>query len=139
MGMYYARTVTVNEGGGVSFGPFSLVELTSMKYTPGVKPKPQPPGGGGGEGIWGPTDPRPTNPIAGWNPDTGTWPEPPGGGLPGEPPPIPEGTKVVLVKLAEEQPAVPEGLPPDSKYLEVSWGGGGKGAAWGLPYAAPVK
>jgi hypothetical protein len=34
---------------------------------------PQPP-----LGIWGPSDPRPTNPIAGWNPGTGTWPTPPG-------------------------------------------------------------
>jgi hypothetical protein len=25
-------------------------------------------------GIWGPSDPRPTNPIAGWNPGTGTFP-----------------------------------------------------------------
>lgn len=25
-------------------------------------------------GTWGPTDPRPTNPIAGWNPGTGTFP-----------------------------------------------------------------
>jgi hypothetical protein len=40
-----------------------------------------PPGGGGGEqpplGIWGPGDPRPTLPIAGWDPGTGTWPKPP--------------------------------------------------------------
>lgn len=38
-------------------------------------------GGGGGVqpplGIWGPTDPRPTHPIAGWDPNTGTWPTPP--------------------------------------------------------------
>jgi hypothetical protein len=43
--------------------------------------------GGGGEGpplvIWGPGDPRPTLPIAGWNPGTGTWPTPP----PTQPPP----------------------------------------------------
>jgi hypothetical protein len=30
---------------------------------------PQPP-----LGFWGPNDPRPTNPIAGWNPGTGTFP-----------------------------------------------------------------
>lgn len=38
-----------------------------------------PPGGPSGSppGIWGPNDPRPTNPIAGWNPGTGTWPQPP--------------------------------------------------------------
>jgi hypothetical protein len=43
----------------------------------------QPPEGGGGPGggppliIWGPGDPRPTLPISGWNPGTGTWPDPP--------------------------------------------------------------
>lgn len=42
-----------------------------------------PPEGGGGPGegpplvIWGPGDPRPTLPISGWNPGTGTWPDPP--------------------------------------------------------------
>ncbi len=33
--------------------------------------------------IWGPGDPRPTLPIAGWNPGSGTWPTPP----PTTPPP----------------------------------------------------
>ena len=42
-------------------------------------------GGGGGPpepplGIWGPTDPRPTHPIAGY-----PWPQPPGGGGPVDP------------------------------------------------------
>jgi hypothetical protein len=32
---------------------------------------PQPP-----LGIWGPSDPRPTLPIAGWDPGTGTFPKP---------------------------------------------------------------
>jgi hypothetical protein len=27
--------------------------------------------------IWGPGDPRPTLPIAGWDPATGGWPDPP--------------------------------------------------------------
>lgn len=63
--------------------------------------------------IWGPGDPRPTLPIAGWDPGSGTWPVPPapeqppdgfwgaGGGMPsnpiaeppwgwGNPPPLPE-------------------------------------------------
>ena len=35
--------------------------------------------------IWGPGDPRPTLPIAGWNPGTGAWPKPPD--PPVEPPP----------------------------------------------------
>ena len=43
---------------------------------------PQPP-----LGIWGPTDPRPTHPIAGWNPGSGTWPQPPGPVDPGYSPP----------------------------------------------------
>jgi hypothetical protein len=34
--------------------------------------------------IWGPGDPRPTLPIAGWNPSTGAWPKP-------EPTPPPDG------------------------------------------------
>ena len=36
-------------------------------------------GGGGPQpplGIWGPGDPRPTNPIAGWDPATGAFPKP---------------------------------------------------------------
>ena len=37
----------------------------------------QPPGEGPPLVIWGPGDPRPTLPIAGWNPGTGAWPEPP--------------------------------------------------------------
>ena len=35
--------------------------------------------------IWGPGDPRPTLPIAGWNPGSGAWPKPPE--PPVEPPP----------------------------------------------------
>jgi hypothetical protein len=42
----------------------------------GTTPPPQPP-----LGIWGPTDPRPTLPIAGWNPGTGNFP-------PWSPPPV---------------------------------------------------
>ncbi len=38
----------------------------------GVAADPAPP-----LGIWGPTDPRPTLPIAGWDPGSGTWPKPP--------------------------------------------------------------
>jgi hypothetical protein len=34
--------------------------------------------------IWGPGDPRPTLPIAGWDPGTGGWPDPP----PVLPPPL---------------------------------------------------
>lgn len=42
-------------------------------------------------GIWGPNDPRPTLPIAGWDPIHGTWPNPPSPPLgiwgPGDPRP----------------------------------------------------
>ena len=34
--------------------------------------------------IWGPSDPRPTLPIAGWDPGSGTWPDRP---PPDQPPP----------------------------------------------------
>ena len=61
-----------NAGGGGPVDP---------GYSP---PWAQVPGGGGGQppGIWGPTDPRPTNPIAGWDPGSGTFP-------PGRPPGVP--------------------------------------------------
>lgn len=45
-------------------------------FPPGVGPG-QPGGPGQPPGIWGPTDPRPTHPIAGWDPGSGTWPQPP--------------------------------------------------------------
>lgn len=40
-------------------------------------------------GIWGPGDPRPTNPIAGFDPIHGTWPDRPPLGIwgPGDPRP----------------------------------------------------
>jgi hypothetical protein len=50
--------------------PF-LALITPLGDGP-VTPPTQPP-----LGIWGPTDPRPTLPIAGWNPGTGAWPTPP--------------------------------------------------------------
>ena len=105
-------------------------QITFGGGSPPGRPVPQPP-----LGIWGPTDPRPTHPIAGWNPGTGTFP--PGGGSGGGGN-LPEGTQMVAVRVAENQPVVPEGLPPDSKLMDVAWEGGGKGQAWGLPYAAPV-
>lgn len=68
-------------------------------------------------GMWGPSDPRPTNPIAGWNPGTGTWPTPPtgsGGGpvdpgysppwaqVPTEPPPTGEAGEDGFLKPPPE-------------------------------------
>jgi hypothetical protein len=52
-----------------------------------IAPVDKPPEGGGDPPlvIWGPGDPRPTLPIAGWNPGSGAWPEPPD--PPVEPPP----------------------------------------------------
>jgi len=53
-----------------------------------IVPMGAPPGGGGGQpplGIWGPTDPRPTHPIAGWDPGSGQFPPGSGGGG-GQPP-----------------------------------------------------
>ncbi len=62
--------------------------------------------------IWGPGDPRPTLPIAGWNPGTGQWPEQP----PSEPPPGTWGG------AGEPFPTVPIAEPP--------WG-------WGNPAPVP--
>jgi len=39
-----------------------------------IVPMEAPPSGGQPPGIWGPSDGRPTNPIAGWNPGTGQFP-----------------------------------------------------------------
>jgi hypothetical protein len=73
------ETITVI---GVAAGPAGPVD-------PGFSPPwaQVPPGQEGGRppGMWGPGDPRPTNPIAGFDPIHGTWPpvDPPT-----EPPPI---------------------------------------------------
>jgi hypothetical protein len=58
--------------------------------------------------IWGPGDPRPTVPIAGWDPATGGWPEPP----PTEE--LPDG----IWGPDDPRPTVPIAEPP--------WGWGGK-------------
>jgi hypothetical protein len=63
--------------------------------------------------IWGPGDPRPTLPIAGWNPGTGAWPKPPVT----EPPPGIWGGS------GEPFPTVPIAEPP--------WG-------WGNPPPKPT-
>ena len=47
-------------------GPF-LALITPLSQAPAEPPL----------GIWGLTDPRPSHPIAGWDPSTGTWPKPP--------------------------------------------------------------
>ena len=50
---------------------------SESEITP-VAPGEGPPGGGEGPPlvIWGPGDPRPTLPIAGWDPGSGTFPPP---------------------------------------------------------------
>ena len=71
---------------------------------------------GGGEQpplvIWGPGDPRPTLPIAGWNPGTGTWPDRP----PDPSPPL------VIWGPGDPRPSLPIAEPP--------WG-------WGNPAPVP--
>lgn len=47
----------------------TIVGLMTFELDEPVVPPVQPP-----LGIWGPGDPRPTLPIAGWNPGTGTFP-----------------------------------------------------------------
>jgi len=113
-----------------------------------IIPAPQPP-----LGIWGPTDPRPTHPIAGY-----PWPQPPTGqppypsqGLP------PFATNLPVVPpggvwpTPPGQPPYPDaGLPPFATNLPVvppggAWptppgGGGGQPplGIWGGPYFPPV-
>ena len=71
-------------------------------------PTPQPPG------IWGPSDPRPTLPIAGWNPGTGNFPQPPGGGAP---PPVPSHP------IYGTSRSLPIHYPPGTR---PPWAGGGR-------------
>jgi hypothetical protein len=80
----------------------------------------QPPEGGGGVPptepplvIWGPGDPRPTLPIAGWDPGSGTWPDRP---PPVEPP-------LTIWGPNDPRPTVPIAEPP--------WG-------WGNPPPKPA-
>jgi hypothetical protein len=97
-----------------------------------IVPMGEPPAsGGGGTGIWGPTDPRPTLPISGWNPGTGQFPpyQPPGGGQPPVPshpiygnfptPPIyyPPGTR-------PPGQGGPMPQPPISQLPDGTWGPG---------------
>ena len=87
--------------------------------------QPQPP-----LGIWGPNDPRPTHPIAGWNPGTGTFP--PGGGQggpvdPGYSPPwaqLPPGiwgppgpwpTPPIVMPIPPDTP----GMPPEGGVVAI--------------------
>src|SRR5580765_3930835 len=123
--------------------PATILILSSASPPP--RPTP-PPGGGGGQpplGIWGPSDPRPTNPIAGFDPIHGTFPEGPGGGGGGGTPPglkPPSGDQVGLaaVKVSPEPaPGAPPADMPDATYSLVSYGPGQTAHAWIGPYIDP--
>ena len=90
-------------------------------------PEPEPP-----LGIWGPTDPRPTHPIAGWNPGTGTWPEVPPA-LPG----LPAGAKLAYVAPPPAGATPPAESAPDAKWMLLVMEKGSP-PTWGKinPYAS---
>jgi hypothetical protein len=102
--------------------------FTATVMDPGLKPGwPDVPISGGGEGIWGPTDPRPTPPIA--LPGLPGWGEPPGGGS--ETPP----TVATVVPMPGEPKPKPEGLPEGSANVLLVFPGQGYACeAWTLPY-----
>lgn len=131
--MFYAREVFVSKDGVLSYGPPKTVELIPMSYVPGVPEKPEPGPDDPPLSIWGPGDPRPTHPIAGFDPIHGTWPKPPVG-EDGQP-----LGKVVIVRKP------PENLPPPAELdVQASWVlvtvEKGSPPVWGKlnPYAATV-
>jgi len=108
-GMLYDKVARTTQN-VVLVGEASLTGLS-----PG-HPLPQPPGGGG-EGIWGPTDPRPQPPIY----------FPPGGrppGIWGPTDPRPE-QPIYMPKPPTEPPEVPPGTPPNSVVKSADAGGWG--------------
>ncbi len=114
-------------------GDFYFVEFIAMSpddTVPG-RPQPQPP-----LGIWGPTDPRPTLPIAGWNPGTGTWPGATGPSGPTGPG-LPEGSKVAVLSPVPEGQTPPAAPPADASVHMINLGPGTTPTyAWVAPYAA---
>jgi hypothetical protein len=64
-----------------SGNPTPATILILSAASPPQRPTPGPTPPGLPDGIWGPSDPRPTLPIAGWDPGTGNFP-----GGPGQPP-----------------------------------------------------
>ena len=90
------------------------------------QPPQQPPG------IWGPTDPRPTHPIAGWNPSTGGWPQPPR--PPGYPShPIYWPNPYPDQGLPGNQPYPDQGLPGNQPYPDQGLPGSQPRPDQGLP------
>lgn len=115
--------------------PGYYAELTTFgPGSPPDRPTPQPPP----DGIWGPTDPRPTHPISG----IPGYPPPLGPGAPGtRPPEAPPGANATVIPLPPATPPapVPPGMPAGSTQMLVWFGPGTKPAmAWIGPYAAQV-
>jgi len=113
-GKQWLNVVIFTEGGVAT--PASILILSAAS----PPQRPQPPGGGTEPplGIWGPTDPRPTHPIAGFDPIHGTFPDQ---GLPGQPP-------LVIWGPSDPRPTLPiAGWNPGTGNFPGAPGGGGGG------------
>ena len=136
-GKQWLNVVIFTEGGVAT--PASILILSAAS----PPQRPQPPGGGTEPplGIWGPGDPRPTLPIAGWDPGTGNFPGAPGGGGGGDLPPQvvrpPSGDQPgvgVVRNSVEGAGATP---PADAVVMDIYFGKGTMPTkAWVAPYAA---
>jgi hypothetical protein len=152
-GQQWLSVVIFTDGGNVAT-PANILVLSAASPPP--RPTPVPPDPGTGQPpliIWGPGDPRPTLPIAGWDPIHGTFPPgpvtPPGGGggdLPPQVirPPSGETPGVGVVRNAVQDPAAPPATPPadmpGAVLSDVYFGRGTLPArAWIGPYAAQQK
>ena len=152
MSVFYIRSLD-------PVGQYQLVEAIAMgEGSAPPRPHPEPP-----LGIWGPTDPRPSHPIAGipgfpgytppgtGEPPLGIWgptdprPSNPIAGIPGLPgynPPGPPagpgiGTRAIIVPAPVQDPPAtpPAGLPPDStQMLLLIQGAGAPIPVWVPPY-----
>jgi hypothetical protein len=130
--MSYAYIRPLAKHGGMFF-----VEIIKITPDDTVPPRPTPPGGGDGDlGIWGPTDPRPTHPIFGFDPIHGTWPDRPPGPTGPTGPGVPEGSKVVMLSPVPEGETPPAAPPADAAVMKVNMGPGTTPTyAWVAPYA----
>ena len=111
-------------------GYYYYDQITFGSGTPPPRPHPEPP-----LGIWGPSDPRPTNPIWGFDPIHGTWPDHP---HPPQPPQPPVFNAAVIPLPPSDPPTTPpEGMPPASKQVLIWFGPGTlPTVAWVQPYAS---
>jgi hypothetical protein len=106
---------TTGPDGAQVVTPATILVLSSASPPP--RPTP-PPGGQPPLGIWGPGDPRPTLPIAGWDPGTGNFPGAPGGGQP----------PLVIWGPGDPRPTLPiAGWDPGTGNFPTPPGGGGGG------------